>query len=196
MPKVINPAPKACAECGADITGRRGKTCPGECRQARHRKQAQEWSRRNYQERRAAMAWRKYLPEIRCLTCGSEIPKRPGVRTPTRCPVHQLEHNRNRCVAKERRRRFRRYGLTEASFDALLLSQGGSCAICRSTSPDDRRGGWHVDHDHACCPGGESCGECVRGILCGRCNNMIGFAEDDPEVLSAAAEYVRRPTSQ
>lgn len=192
MPKVTNPAPKNCTECGADITGRRGKACAGECRNERIRRQKREYGAKRYRERHGEMPWRKYLPEIRCLTCGGEIPKRVGVRTPTRCPVHQAEHNQKRVVAKERRRRFRRYGLTEGAFDALLLSQGDACAICRSNTPGDRRGGWHIDHDHSCCPTGESCGKCVRGILCGRCNNMIGFAEDDPEILRAAARYVRR----
>lgn len=34
-----------------------------------------------------------------------------------------------------------------------------------------------IDHDHRCCPGDVSCGKCVRGIVCSRCNTGIGHAE-------------------
>ena len=35
----------------------------------------------------------------------------------------------------------------------------------------------YVDHDHGCCPGESSCGHCVRGVLCVRCNLIIGAFE-------------------
>lgn len=31
-----------------------------------------------------------------------------------------------------------------------------------------------VDHDHDCCPGGWSCGRCVRGLICSECNVLEG----------------------
>ena len=39
-----------------------------------------------------------------------------------------------------------------------------------------------IDHDHRCCTGDRSCGNCVRGILCGRCNTWIGNLENMLEV--------------
>jgi hypothetical protein len=67
--------------------------------------------------------------------------------------------------------------MTLADFDALLLSQGGDCAICGTTDPGGRWDQWHIDHDHTCCPGVRSCGECIRGVLCSGCNRKLGYLE-------------------
>lgn len=82
-----------------------------------------------------------------------------------------------------------RHGVTLDQYDALLAAQGGGCAICGSTNPRGR-GRFHVDHDHACCPGKKSCGSCVRGLLCGNCNPGLGAFGDDPDRLLAAAAYL------
>lgn len=74
----------------------------------------------------------------------------------------------------------RRYGMTVEDKVSLLLSQGG-CAICRKPPTDDLSV-WHVDHDH------ES-GR-VRGVLCRRCNQGIGFFGDSPATLLAAIAYL------
>lgn len=67
----------------------------------------------------------------------------------------------------------------------MLAEQGGGCAICGSAV-------WLVvDHDHACCAGPSSCGACVRGILCGECNTIIGRVNDDADRLERAAAYLR-----
>lgn len=64
-----------------------------------------------------------------------------------------------------------RYGLSWEDYVGLLAFQGEACSIFRSASPRGK-GAWHVDHDHACCPeSSESCGECVRDILCSPCNS-------------------------
>ncbi|OFW52614.1 MAG: hypothetical protein A2146_03735 [Actinobacteria bacterium RBG_16_67_10] len=73
------------------------------------------------------------------------------------------------------------YGIKPAEFDALLDSQGGRCAICR-TETAGGKGGWHVDHDHAT-------GR-IRGLLCHGCNIALGYFRDDPDRLRAAMAYL------
>lgn len=71
----------------------------------------------------------------------------------------------------------RKYGLTQADYDALLAVQGGQCAICERSS--DRL---QVDHCHA--------RNLVRGLLCQNCNKVLGLVDDDPVSLERAAEYL------
>ena len=47
-----------------------------------------------------------------------------------------------------------------------------------------------VDHDHSHCPGAASCGICVRGLLCGKCNTAAGMLDDDAKRASGLAEYL------
>jgi hypothetical protein len=95
---------------------------------------------------------------------------------------------------EQRRRRlesFRKYrtGMTDDGFARLLVAQNGQCAICGTQNPGGQ-GTWHIDHDHACCPGARSCGECIRGLLCGSCNPALGLMHDDANRLQAAIRYL------
>lgn len=84
----------------------------------------------------------------------------------------------------------RKYKMTHADFDGMLALQDGRCAACGTTEPGGKN--WHVDHDHVCCPEKESCGKCVVGILCFRCNTTAGRYDDDAESLIGLAEYITR----
>ena len=86
-------------------------------------------------------------------------------------------------------RRCKRYGITPERFEEMLAEQGGKCAVCGTDSPGDN-GFWAIDHDHQCCAGKKACGECVRGLLCNRCNVGIGMLGDDVDHLMAAAAYI------
>lgn len=50
-----------------------------------------------------------------------------------------------------------------------------------------------VDHDHLCCPGEQSCGRCVRGLICRRCNSALGLLENDAGRARAVASYLTAP---
>ena len=84
------------------------------------------------------------------------------------------------------RRHVESYGRSVGQHAALQESQAGACAICGDApSGDGRNGILHIDHDHVT-------GE-VRGLLCSPCNTGIGQLKDDPDILLAAIEYLRRP---
>lgn len=91
--------------------------------------------------------------------------------------------------------REQRFNLTREEFDAMFAAQGERCAICGGTEPGSTY--WNVDHDHTCCPqAGISCGKCIRGILCSRCNHGIGHMSDDPDRLRAAANYLEQTAAR
>lgn len=83
-----------------------------------------------------------------------------------------------------------KYQITPEVYDAQEAHQHGLCAICgfEQVIADGRR--MAVDHDHKCCPGGRACGECLRGLLCSNCNQLLGKAKDDIRLLARAIAYL------
>lgn len=70
----------------------------------------------------------------------------------------------------------KRYKITIEEYETMLETQNGVCAICKSPCPSGKS--LAVDHDHACCPGKHTCGECTRGLLCITCNRSLGWLEN------------------
>ena len=84
-----------------------------------------------------------------------------------------------------------KFNLTVDRYYEILESQGGHCAMCLKT-PEMNGKRLCVDHDHKCCDGGFSCGQCIRGLLCTHHNMMIGYANDSIEELQSGIEYLQR----
>lgn len=80
--------------------------------------------------------------------------------------------------------RKRMYGVDPAKFDKILEDQNWSCAICGVDQPTAGKKSFCLDHNHAT---GER-----RGILCTRCNTLIGNALDSVTTLKAAIAYLER----
>ena len=79
-----------------------------------------------------------------------------------------------------------RMGIDDERYDELLEKQAGLCAVC--LAPDRRL---LIDHAHDCCPTNGSCGFCVRGLVCFRCNLLLGWLENTPpEHLARARRYI------
>lgn len=74
-----------------------------------------------------------------------------------------------------------KYGLSEAAYLLKFAEQKGLCAICEQ--PDERRA-LSIDHNHKNLQ--------VRGLLCTRCNLLIGIAQENLKLLAASIEYLRK----
>lgn len=83
------------------------------------------------------------------------------------------------------------YGLTPDSRAELLAAQNGCCYLCDEPLDLENPRKIHVDHDHSCCRGTRSCGKCIRGIACERCNKGIGLFGDDPDRMERVAARLR-----
>lgn len=75
------------------------------------------------------------------------------------------------------------FGVSLEWYRETLEKQGG-CAICDTQEPGGRDHRFHVDHDH-------KTGK-VRGLLCNKCNLMVGLSKDDPDILRKAAAYLEK----
>lgn len=81
------------------------------------------------------------------------------------------------CIARHRAQKV--YKLTDSKYGQMFTNQNGLCAICNGKC--NRR--LAVDHDH-------KTGK-VRGLLCIRCNFLLGYAKDNEEILENAILYLR-----
>ena len=72
-----------------------------------------------------------------------------------------------------------RYGITEAQYNALLVKQGGKCAVCGRV-PKHRL---CVDHVH-------DSSKKVRGLLCKPCNNAVGLLKDSSDIALNLYDYL------
>ena len=116
-----------------------------------------------------------------CQMPGCTEPKLPG-RGHIYCSAHSAGSRQREIAQIVRRKRERQFGITHDEFLALLTAQESGCAICGNGNDGPRQ--LSIDHDH-------ETGQ-IRGLLCDRCNPMLGYARDSIPVLLAAIEYLKR----
>ena len=127
-----------------------------------------------------------------CIKCSTEKPveefykyKAPGGKTYTRrsCKVCFDERPSMSSESRKKVNLRHKYGLSWEAYQELVKD---GCEVC----------GTHeklvVDHDHSCCPGKETCGNCIRGILCDRHNRAEGMLRGNPDEAIALAAYMMR----
>lgn len=92
----------------------------------------------------------------------------------------------------------RRYGITRDQYWELYAFQQGRCAICMIATGKAKR--LSVDHDHKVCTGSHDpkngCPECIRGLLCSRCNAFLGVVRDRVEAFDRGTAYLKDPPWQ
>jgi hypothetical protein len=92
--------------------------------------------------------------------------------------------------SSNRRRLRTRFNLSVEEFEELLDKYSRThCHLCNR---EYGVRGPIIDHDHACCPGRRSCGKCVRGIICNRCNVSLGAIEDNKDTLNNMINYLEK----
>jgi hypothetical protein len=98
----------------------------------------------------------------------------------------------NECtVIEQHRRTVKKHGITYEQYLEMFNQQGGKCKICNFEEMS-HKSRLSIDHDHSCCPGYNSCGKCIRGLLCSNCNMFLGNAKDDIKILQAAIDYLKK----
>jgi hypothetical protein len=128
----------------------------------RNRERASEW----YEDNRE-----KALETRRAYYRNNKHKWKKSERTPEQKRQDMLKH---------------RYSMTNEQYNALLKKQNSACAICFSKQEI-----LHVDHNHKCCSTRKTCGNCVRGLLCARCNKALGLFQDDEDILLKAIKYLQ-----
>jgi len=93
--------------------------------------------------------------------------------------------NREKIREKHRRMKYKRkYNITLEERDKLVEKQNYRCAICKM--PEEE--GWIkrlvVDHCHVT-------GK-VRGMLCQRCNLVLGYSKDNRYYLMSTVDYLHK----
>jgi len=81
-----------------------------------------------------------------------------------------------------------KYNVSLEQFEEAWEAQEGLCKICSKELPDlmvyeNRRRGYAIDHNH-------ETGD-FRGILCLKCNSLLGMACDSVEILERAIVYLK-----
>lgn len=76
----------------------------------------------------------------------------------------------------------KQYGITEEEYYIIFNNQNGCCKICK-THQNKLKSSLHIDHNH-------NTGK-VRGLLCGKCNQGLGFFYDNIDLMEKAIEYLK-----
>ena len=112
-----------------------------------------------------------------CSVCSKQVYTRAYLKQSVLCTNCMFQKNL-----------LKNYGLTLAVYNTLLEKQGNRCPICERLAAScalpgpGKHYGLVVDHCHKT--------NIVRGLLCHRCNTLLGTAKDRPDILKRALLYL------
>lgn len=111
------------------------------------------------------------------------------------CPVPRCDRNSKSIVTDMCKVHYKlswRYTLTRQQVIEMWTN-----AQCMNPGCGSREN-LHIDHDHSCCGAYNqasrkpaSCGKCVRGLLCKRCNTTLGLMQEDPRKIKGLLVYLK-----
>jgi len=128
-----------------------------------------------------------------CRPCESlRAMKRQRAITPERAAAlrearasYVAELRATNCAKKRDRHLQKKYGISHSDYEQMLDAQGGVCAICKVSEPQNQsKGRMNVDHCHST--------GLVRGLLCDRCNKGLGAFADNIDLLLTAVSYLSK----
>lgn len=100
---------------------------------------------------------------------------------------NRLRHNeRIRNLPKMTKRNIalkKKYNMSHDQYEKMLEHQGGMCKICKIDIDKYHKEYFDIDHCH-------STGK-VRGLLCHKCNMLLGLSGDNSALLADAAQYLK-----
>lgn len=123
-----------------------------------------------------------------CKDCVAEgiTTKREAKHPGPRCVTHHRLFKKSQKSKNHERMVMKTYGLAEGEYERMYAEQGGTCAICKRARGIVKR--LAVDHDHDT--------GLVRGLLCGPCNQLVGYFKNSPETFRRAADYLDRAAAK
>lgn len=115
--------------------------------------------------------------QTRCIDCNAEgrQTSRAALKPGPRCEEHHRTRKRAISLAAHAKRIEKNFSISSEIYWAIYEFQGGKCFGCQRATGKTKR--LAVDHDHSCTAGHEpnvGCIECIRALLCGYCNEVIG----------------------
>lgn len=186
----MNPSTKICTKCGIEKEldqfhknkgYRLGVTA--QCKKCRN-EVIKAWQQNNPAKMKAAFRRYSKTAKYRALQKRARDRRRPQRLQEMKHwhemhPGKNLEYNLNRALKAN--------GISKEWYLVLLERQNNGCAICHREPKGDLRyakGRLCIDHRHT--------DGTVRGLLCDKCNFVIGYSQESPVILRKAAEYLER----
>lgn len=140
------------------------------------------WTVKQKRDSTAALGRPRRFPieNVECQLCGITW----NATNRRKYPICQSCENKHPSIV----RRFRRAQIDPQKLVKLLLDQ--RCEICLKNMDGQSGQQWNLDHDHKISP--VVTAESFRGVICSRCNTLVGYIEATPELVEPAKQYIIR----
>ena len=92
--------------------------------------------------------------------------------------MYDITHIKENAIGSRKRL----YKLSDEAYNEMLKAQNGCCKICRF-KPSEGQRELAVDHNHKT--------GLIRGLLCMRCNRVIGMANESIGRLEGVIKYLQ-----
>ena len=99
---------------------------------------------------------------------------------------YKKEYNKNNAQHKRLWELKKKYDIIPKQYNEMLENQDNCCAICKKHKSNFKKG-LFIDHNHIT--------NKVRGLLCGKCNFILGNADDSVDILKSSMLYLEKHNS-